>query len=324
VTDARETTVAATSATDAASPEPVVVRTRVELAAARAQLGDGDVGVVMTMGALHEGHATLIRQARANARHVIVTIFLNPLQFGPREDLARYPLTRDADMEICRREGVDLVFLPTPGVVYPDGDPGVRVSAGPLGNVLEGQARPGHFDGVLTVVGKLLHLTRADRAYFGQKDAQQLLLIRAMTRDLDFPVEVVSVPTAREADGLAMSSRNMYLAESDRETALCLSRALQAGASAAVDGPSAVRRAAREVLVREPLALIDYLVLVHPSTLEDVPEWYRGEALLAVAGRVGTTRLIDNVPVMVGPGGGALEVFSEDATRDQDLTNTPS
>jgi pantoate--beta-alanine ligase len=324
VTDARETTVAATSATDAASPGPVVARTRAELKVARAQLGDGDVGVVMTMGALHEGHSTLIRQARANVRHVIVTIFLNPLQFGPREDLARYPLTRDADMEICRREGADLVFLPTPGVVYPDGDPGVRVSAGPLGNVLEGQARPGHFDGVLTVVGKLLHLTRADRAYFGQKDAQQLLLIRRMTRDLDFPVEVVSVATVREADGLAMSSRNMYLAESDRETALCLSRALQAGAAAAVDGPSAVRRAARAVLVREPLALIDYLVLVHPSTLEDVPEWYLGEALLAVAGRVGTTRLIDNVPVMVGPGGGALDVFSEDAGRDHDLTNPPS
>ena len=324
MTDARETTVAATSATDAASPGPVVARTRAELKVARAQLGDGDVGVVMTMGALHEGHSTLIRQARANVRHVIVTIFLNPLQFGPREDLARYPLTRDADMEICRREGADLVFLPTPGVVYPDGDPGVRVSAGPLGNVLEGQARPGHFDGVLTVVGKLLHLTRADRAYFGQKDAQQLLLIRRMTRDLDFPVEVVSVATVREADGLAMSSRNMYLAESDRETALCLSRALQAGAAAAVDGPSAVRRAARAVLVREPLALIDYLVLVHPSTLEGVPERHLGEALLAVAGRVGTTRLIDNVPVMVGPGGGALDVFSEDAGRDHDLTNPPS
>jgi pantoate--beta-alanine ligase len=324
VTDARETTVAATSATHAAKPGPVVARTRADLKAARAQLRDGDVGVVMTMGALHEGHATLIRHARANARHVIVTIFLNPLQFGPREDLARYPLTRDADMEICRREGADLVFAPTPGVVYPDGDPGVRVSAGPLGNVLEGQARPGHFDGVLTAVGKLLHLTRADRAYFGQKDAQQLLLIRRMTRDLDFPVEVVSVATVREADGLAMSSRNMYLAESDRETALCLSRALQAGAASAVEGPSAVRRAARAVLVREPLALIDYLVLVDPSTLEDVPEWYRGEALLAVAGRVGTTRLIDNVPVNVGPGGGALRVLSEDAGREHDLTTPPS
>jgi pantoate--beta-alanine ligase len=317
-------TTAAVSVTGDAGPLPVVARSRAELRTARAELEDGGVGVVMTMGALHEGHATLIRQARANARHVIVTVFLNPLQFGPREDLARYPRTHEADMEICRREGVDLVFMPTPSVVYPDGDPGVRVSAGPLGNVLEGQARPGHFDGVLTVVGKMLHLTRADHAYFGQKDAQQLLLIRRMARDLDFPVEVVSVATHREADGLAMSSRNMYLGESDRETALCLSRALRAGAAAAVEGPSAVRRAARAVLVREPLALIDYLVLVDPSTLEDVPEWYRGEALLAVAGRVGTTRLIDNVPLNVGPGGGALQVFSEDAGRGHDLTSHSS
>jgi len=305
----------------------VVAQTRAELEAALAGLGAGDFGVVMTMGALHEGHAALIRQARANTGHVIVTIFLNPLQFGPREDLARYPRTHDADMEICRREGVDLVFAPTPSVVYPDGDPAVRVCAGPLGNVLEGQARPGHFDGVLTVVGKLLHLTRADCAYFGQKDAQQLLLIRRMARDLDFPVEVVSVATVRESDGLALSSRNRYLTDSDRETALCLSRALRAGAEVAVEGPSAVRRAARAVLVREPLALIDYLVLVHPSTLEDVPQWYRGEALLAVAGRVGTTRLIDNLPVNVGPGGGALEVFSEGAGRDSgtmDSLSTPS
>ncbi|HEV7171811.1 MAG TPA: pantoate--beta-alanine ligase [Pedococcus sp.] len=288
-----------------------MARTRDELKAARSLLADGDVAVVMTMGALHDGHATLIRTARQRAAHVVVTIFLNPLQFGPREDLSRYPRTFDSDMEICRNAGVDLVFAPTPDVIYQDGDPGVRISAGPLGNVLEGQARPGHFDGMLTVVAKLMHLTRADSAYYGQKDAQQLLLIRRMVRDLDFPVEVVSVPTVREPDGLAMSSRNTYLTESDREVALSLSRALQAGAAAAAEGPSAVRRAARAVLVREPLVLVDYLVLVHPSTLEDVPEWYRGEALLAVAGRVGTTRLIDNLPINVGPGGGALEVFSD-------------
>ncbi|HEY8820581.1 MAG TPA: pantoate--beta-alanine ligase [Dermatophilaceae bacterium] len=312
------------SASHASGTGPIIARTRAELKAARAQLGGGDVGVVMTMGALHEGHATLIRRARAREQHVIVTIFLNPLQFGPREDLSRYPRMVDADLEICRREGVDVVFLPTPDVIYPDGEPGVRVSAGPLGSVLEGQARPGHFDGVLTVVGKLLHLTGANRSYYGQKDAQQLLLIRRMARDLDFPVEVVTAPTVREADGLAMSSRNMYLTESDRDTALCLSRALRAGAAAAAEGPSAVRRAARAVVVKEPLALIDYLVLVHPSTLEDVPEWYRGEALLAVAGRVGTTRLIDNIPISVGPGGGALEVFSENAGRDQPRVNPVS
>ena len=289
---------------------PVVARTREELRAARRALADGDVAVVMTMCALHEGHATLIRTARKTHAHVIVTIFLNPLQFGPKEDLSRYPRTFDADMEICTDAKVDLVFAPTPDVIYPHGDPGVRVSAGPLGDILEGQARPGHFDGMLTVVGKLMHVTRCDSAYFGQKDAQQLLLIRRMVEDLDFPVKVIAVPTVREEDGLAMSSRNMYLAASDRETALCLNRALRAGAAAAAEGPSAIRRAARAVLVREPLALIDYLVLVHPSTLQDVPEWYRGEALLAVAGKVGTTRLIDNVPVLVGPGGGELKTFT--------------
>ena len=191
----------------------------------------------MTMGALHDGHAQLIRAARQRHDHVVVTIFLNPLQFGPKEDLSRYPRTFDADLEICTAAGVDVIFAPTPDVVYPDGDPGVRVSAGPLGEVLEGASRPGHFDGVLTVVGKLLHLTAARSAYFGQKDAQQLLLIRRMVRDIDFPVDVVSVPTVREPDGLAMSSRNMYLTASDRETALCLSRALRAGGEAAAYGP---------------------------------------------------------------------------------------
>ena len=278
---------------------PVVARTRDELAQARATL-TGPVAVVMTMGALHEGHATLVREARRRATSVIVTIFLNPLQFGPGEDLAKYPRTFDDDLALCAAEGVDLVFAPGPDVVYPDGDPGVRVSAGRLGDVLEGKSRPGHFDGVLTVVGKLLHLTRPDHALFGQKDAQQLLLIRRMARDLDFGCEVVAVPTVREPDGLAMSSRNMYLTALDREVALTLSRALAAGEAAAPEGASAIRRAAREVLVREPLCLVDYLVLVHPDTLEDVPEWYRGEALLAVAGRVGTTRLIDNLPLLVG------------------------
>lgn len=286
---------------------PVVCRTREELVSARDDLRDGQVAVVMTMGALHEGHAALIREARRRATHVVVTIFLNPLQFGPKEDLSRYPRTFDDDLVICRREGVDVVFAPSPDVVYPEGDPGVRISAGPLGDVLEGASRPGHFDGVLTVVGKLLHLARADLAYFGQKDAQQLLLIRRMVRDIDFPVEVVAVPTVREDDGLALSSRNMYLTSSDREAALALSSALRAGAASAAEGPSAVRRAARAVLVAEPLVLVDYLVLVHPTTLADVPEWYHGEALLAVAARVGTTRLIDNTPLLIGPGGGAID-----------------
>jgi pantoate--beta-alanine ligase len=278
---------------------PVVAHTRAELATARDRM-DGPVAVVMTMGALHEGHAAMVRQAREHAASVIVTIFLNPLQFGPREDLAMYPRTFEADIGLCTREKVDLVFRPGPDVVYPDGDPGVRISAGRLGDVLEGMSRLGHFDGVLTVVAKLLHLTRPDLAYFGQKDAQQLLMIRRMVRDLDFGCEVVDVPTVRDPDGLALSSRNMYLSGLDREAALTLSAALRAGRRAAPEGAAAVRRAAREVLVREPLVLVDYLVLVHPETLTDVPAWHRGNALLAVAARVGTTRLIDNVPVLIG------------------------
>jgi pantoate--beta-alanine ligase len=276
-----------------------VARNRAELASARAGLS-GTVAVVMTMGALHAGHIELVRQARKRADAVIMTIFLNPLQFGPGEDLAKYPRTFDADLQLCIEEGVDLVFAPAPDVMYPDGEPGIRVTAGPLGNLLEGASRPGHFDGVLTVVAKLLHLTRPDLAFFGQKDAQQLLMIRRMVRDLDYTCQIIAVPTVREPDGLALSSRNMHLSAFDREAALALSRALTAGQAVSAEGASAVRRAAREVLIREPLALVDYLVLVHPDTLEDVPEWYRGAAVLLVAARVGTTRLIDNVPLTVG------------------------
>ena len=278
-----------------------VARSREELGAARSAL-TGSVAVVMTMGALHAGHVELVRQARKLASNVIVTIFLNPLQFGPGEDLAKYPRTFDDDLRLCEEEGVEVVFHPSPDVIYPNGDPGIRVTAGRIGDRLEGAARPGHFDGVLTVVAKLLHLTSADVALFGQKDAQQLLLIRRMIQDLDFTCRIVAVPTVREPDGLALSSRNRYLTPFDREAALALSRAMEAGRRAAPEGASAVRRAARNVLVQEPLCLVDYLVLVHPETLDDIPEWYRGQALLAVAARVGTTRLIDNQPLMVGVG----------------------
>ena len=277
---------------------PKLARTRAELAALRTAL-PGRVAVVMTMGALHEGHASLVRAARARADHVIVTIFLNPLQFAPGEDLDRYPKTFTSDLEICTREGVDVVFAPTPEVVYPNGDPQVRISAGPLGDRLEGAHRPGHFDGVLTVVGKLLHLTRPDVALYGEKDAQQLALIRAMVRDLDFPVDVVGISTVRDADGLAMSSRNTYLSDSDRSHALSLSKALRAGDAAAATGPAGVLAAARAVLAAAPAISVDYVALVDDDTWTDAGDETQ-KARLLVAARVGTTRLIDNVPVDLG------------------------
>jgi pantoate--beta-alanine ligase len=279
----------------------VVATTRDELSKFRAEIasrvGPEPVAVVMTMGALHAGHAELIRQARSRAAAVIVTDFLNPLQFAPGEDLDKYPRTFEADLALCRNEGVDLVFAPTPEVVYPHDEPLLRISAGPIGDVLEGHSRPGHFDGVVTVVAKLLHLTAADLAYFGQKDAQQLWLISRMVRDLDFPVEVVAVPTVRDADGVALSSRNTYLSESDRAVARTLNRSLQAGQQAAFGGVDAALAAARQVLAGEPAVRLDYLTLVDPATFETVSNGYRGEALLVLAAFVGATRLIDNVPV---------------------------
>ena len=256
-----------------------VATTRQELEVARKVL-PGRVAVVMTMGALHEGHAALIREARQRADRVIVTVFVNPLQFGAGEDLDRYPRSLAADLKVCAREGADVVFAPTPDVVYPT-VPIVRVQAGPLGEVFEGAVRPGHFDGMLTVVLKLLHLTRPDVALFGQKDAQQLACIRAMVRDLDVGVDVVAVPTVREPDGLALSSRNRYLRDDQRTAALVLSRALATGSAAA----------GHAVLRAEPGVMTDYLERVRSTDFEVDPA---GD-LLIVAARVGTTRLIDNV-----------------------------
>ena len=265
-----------------------VVDKRSDLSAVRDGLR-GRVAVVMTMGALHEGHAELLRVARRTADHLIVTVFVNPLQFGPAEDLDRYPRTLAADLALCEREGADVVFTPQPDVVYPDGPPLVRISAGPLGEVFEGASRPGHFDGVLTVVCKLLHLTRPDVALFGQKDAQQLAGIRRMVRDLDLPVDVVAVPTVREADGLALSSRNRYLSADERRSALVLHRALRTGDAAT----------GRALVEAEPGVELDYLERVDAVTFTPDP---RGD-LLVVAARVGSTRLIDNV-VLDGSGEG--------------------
>ena len=276
-----------------------LVHTRQELRGALADRS-GEIGVVMTMGALHDGHRELIKVARRRCEVIVVTVFLNPLQFAPSEDLSRYPKTLEADVALSAEEDVDLVFAPSVDEVYPAGEPQVRVHAGPLGDVLEGASRPGHFDGVLTVVAKLLHLTSPDVAYFGQKDAQQLLLISRMADDLNFPVEVVAVPTVRDTDGLALSSRNMYLDEDDRRVALTLSRALRAGAAEESNGADAVRRTARAALDAEPGVGIDYLALVETATLAEVPEGRTGPALLAVAARVGSTRLIDNIVVTLG------------------------
>lgn len=277
---------------------PQVVRTTEDLSSVREKLGR--LALVPTMGALHSGHRRLIAEAREQADSVMVSIFVNPLQFGPEEDYDRYPRDLDADLEACADEGVDAVFAPGTEVMYP-GEQIVTVNPGPMGQVLEGEFRPGFFDGVLTVVAKLFHLVRPDIAVFGQKDAQQLALVRRMVWDLCMPVSVVAVPTERDADGLATSSRNAYLDPRERQSALALSQALLAGADASVTGPVGILSAARSVLDRaaaaDPPLAVDYLALVDPQTFTEVPGDHRGEAVLAVAARVGGTRLIDNVPL---------------------------
>ncbi|MEV5126501.1 pantoate--beta-alanine ligase [Streptomyces decoyicus] len=344
---------------DASNPAHPARPTRlVHTAAALRDLprGTGVRAVVMTMGALHEGHATLIRAARRRVGpegQVVVTVFVNPLQFGAGEDLDRYPRTLDADVELAAAAGADVVFAPSADEVYPGGEPQIRIAAGPMGTLLEGASRPGHFDGVLTVVAKLLHLTAPDLALYGQKDAQQLAVITRMAADLNFPVEIVGVPTVREDDGLALSSRNRYLSGPERCTALALSAALFAArdrlaaeealrvraasvghhpapdraaalaalgedraaadahavayaAAGALHGPAVARAAARAVLDDaarlDPPLTLDYLALVDPSDFTEVPDAYEGEAILAVAAKVGSTRLIDNIRLVFGAG----------------------
>lgn len=280
---------------------PAVVRTRDDLARALAAHegtagAEGETAVVMTMGALHDGHAALIRAARDRvgvAGQLTVTIFVNPLQFAPGEDYERYPRTLDSDLEMCRSEGVDVVFAPDRAELYPGGEPQVTVHPGPLGGELEGAVRPGHFAGVLTVVAKLLNLTVPTYAVFGEKDYQQLVLIQRMVADLEMPYEIVPVPTVREPDGLAVSSRNSYLSPTERKEALALSRALDAGVAAAPDGPDAVLSAADAELSGIE---VDYLELRAPD-LGSAPD--AGEARLLVAARVGSTRLIDNAALQL-------------------------
>jgi pantoate--beta-alanine ligase len=262
----------------------------------RARDSGRTLGFVPTMGAFHEGHRSLLRRARAERDVVAVSIFVNPLQFGPAEDLTAYPRDLDRDLAEARAEGVDLVLAPEAEAVWLGGKPHVTVDPGPVGDRLEGATRPGHFRGVLTVVAKLLHLSGPCRAYFGEKDAQQLFLVRRMVGDLAFPVEVVGCPTVREPDGLAMSSRNVYLSSEERAAAGSLSAALRVASEAAAAGERDVGTLVEAMADRvgaEPLASLDYAEVVDDET------WDRAEAvdrpvraLLAV--RIGGTRLIDN------------------------------
>ena len=258
------------------------------------------VGLVPTMGALHEGHRSLIRLARARADRLVVSIFVNPLQFGPGEDFDRYPRQLDDDLAVCEAEGVDVVLAPAVSDLYRD-DRQVTVSAGQLGRVLEGAARPGHFDGVLTVVLKLFHIVNPRLAVFGQKDAQQLACIQRMVLDLNLDIEVVGAPIVREPDGLAVSSRNVYLSPAERVLARSLSAALEKAATQ----PSvpAARSAAYEVLDRAAdnrAFALDYATLVDPATFAEVPDDHIGHAIFVVAARVGGTRLIDNATLTFG------------------------
>ena len=280
----------------------VVAHTRAELVGAldETRARRGRVALVPTMGALHAGHAALVDEACARVDPgdaVVVSVFVNPLQFGPGEDLDRYPRTFDADLEVCREHGADVVFAPSVEEVYPGGDPQVTVEPGPVGTVLEGAIRPGHYRGVLTVVAKLFGLVRPDLAVFGQKDYQQLVLIRRMAADLCMGVEVVGAATVREPSGLALSSRNAYLDDDQKRLALALSRALRAGADAGPRGAECVLADATAVLEAAEGVELDYLALTDPD-LGRAPE--HGEARLLVAARVGATRLIDNTAIHLG------------------------
>ena len=285
---------------------PVLARTRKGLCAARTPLAS-PVVLVPTMGALHEGHRVLLRRARELAGgtgSVLVSVFVNPLQFGPSEDFGRYPRTLDEDLAICGEEGADLVFAPSPAEMYPR-EQLITVTPGPVGELLEGASRPGFFSGVLTVVLKLFQLTIPDAAVFGEKDAQQLALVRRLAEDFAVPVTIVGVPVVRDPDGLAISSRNRYLTGPERRSALALPAALRAGEEAAPAGPEAVLAAAGKVLEAaahaDPPVTTDYLTLADPESFTPVPPAYQGEARLLVAAWVGKTRLIDNTPVTVGP-----------------------
>jgi pantoate--beta-alanine ligase len=294
---------------------PILARTRAGLAAARVTM-PGPVVLVPTMGALHQGHRSLLGRARELARpqgsgppgSVLVSVFVNPLQFGAGEDFDRYPRTLESDLEICAEEGVGVVFAPSGREMYP-AEPRVTVDPGPVGRLLEGEFRPGFFGGVLTVVMKLFQLTGPDIAVFGEKDAQQLALIRQLVTDLDLGIAIEGAPIHRDPDGLATSSRNVYLSSAERAVALAIPRALAAARGAGAMGPAAALAAAALLLeaagaAQPPLAL-DYLTLADPDTFTPVGPGHAGPALLLAAARVGRTRLIDNIRLTFGARPGA-------------------
>jgi pantoate--beta-alanine ligase len=295
----------------------IIARGLDEIDLARAQLAVAGktVAYVPTMGALHEGHRSLMALAKAYGDAVVVSIFVNPLQFGPDEDYARYPRQLEQDLEICREAGVDVVFTPSVSDLYPAGRQ-VTVSAGALGALLEGASRPGHFDGVLTVVTKFFNIIRPDVAIFGKKDAQQLALIRRMVTDLNSPVRIVGAAIVREPDGLAISSRNRYLTQAERTSALALSHAMLAAGEQTT--PSAALHAARQILAAEPGVEVDYLSIVQPGSLSEVSADYTGPALILVAARVGVTRLIDNRELVFTPLRDAVPAVAGDAAAAAD------
>lgn len=254
------------------------------------------IGFVPTMGALHEGHRSLMRKARKRSDAVVVSIFVNPTQFGPNEDFARYPRDAEGDAALCRRENVDVLFMPMDDVIYPEGHD-TKILVGRVGEVLEGAFRPGHFSGVATVVAKLFQMIRPDIAFFGQKDYQQTVVIKQLVRDLNFPVRIVVCPTVREKGGLAMSSRNRYLSAEEREASRVLFNALQKGRERILRGKrdaAAVRDEMALFIQEQPLARIDYVAIVHPDTLNEGVQ-IQGPVVLLLAVWIGKTRLIDNL-----------------------------
>jgi pantoate--beta-alanine ligase len=276
-----------------------VARSVSELRAALFSEAGRSIGFVPTMGALHEGHLSLIRAARAASDVVVASIFVNPLQFGPAEDLDSYPRDEAGDLDLLRAEDVDVVFIPSVAEMYPPGRT-TTVRAGAIGKVLEGAARPGHFDGVATVVTKLLNIVRPDAAWFGQKDAQQLAVIRRVAADLSMDVEIHAGPTVRAPDGLAMSSRNVYLSPDERRRASALFAALRAGAVVLETerNVEAAEKTMLEAMTAEAIE-VDYAAVVDPDDF--APFEWEGAALLVVAGRVGKTRLIDNMLLLPTP-----------------------